>query len=178
MSFPSPGKSCLPMLIAAAAAAVGLAQSVPAQAAPWASTAMPWTRLPSGEAIGALPQTIAIAPAAWVYAARSARLDAFAKTEPVILRLDVQVQSGSVGVGLVDLTGATLLSKEVPLKPANGATQIFFRIRPTSQPGVIVLRNYDAPGQAGSAVINAAQFVREADLTNDELADIVKQGLH
>jgi hypothetical protein len=166
------------VLSAVLAAGAVLAAAVPSQAVEWASTSMPWLMLPGGQPIGALPQTVSIPSKAWEYGARSDRLDVFGKTEPTILRLDIKAQTGTVGVVLMGTDGTTILSKETPIKASDGPMQIFFRLRPGAQPSFVILRNYDAEGQAGKVLLQQVQFTREADLTNDELAAIVQRGLH
>ena len=166
------------ILLAVLAAGAALTAAVPSRAAEWVSTAMPWLALPGNQPVGPLPQTVPIPSKAWEYGARSDRIDVFGKSEPIIVRLDLKVQIGQVGVVLMGTDGSTMQSKEVPVKAADGPVQLFFRLRPASQPGFVILRNYDADGQAGLVALQQVQFIREADLTNDELAAIVRQGLH
>lgn len=149
-----------------------------AQAVTWSTTALPWLRYPDQKPAGPLPQAIEIPSVAWSYAARTQRVDVFAREQPVILRITLQVKAGSVGVALANSDGSGLLSKEAALKPSDQDVDIYFRLRPGGPQGFLLVRNYDAQGQAGLAVVKRVQFVHEADLTNDELTDLVKLGLH
>jgi hypothetical protein len=164
-------------LTLALAACVGLA-SGEAQAATWSTTALPWLRFPDEKPAGPLPQTIEIPSVAWSYAARTQMVDVFAREQPVILRVTLQVKAGSVGLAMANSDGSGLLSKEAALKPSDQDVDIYFRLRPGGPQGFLLLRNYDAQGPAGSALLKRVQFVREADLTNDELTDVIKLGLH
>jgi hypothetical protein len=139
---------------------------------------MPWLTLPENKPIGPLPQTIPIPAKAWEYGARSDRVDTFGKSQPAILRVDLKVRGGSVGVALMSVDGSTLQSKEAAIKPEDGEVRLYFRLRPSSPPGFIILRNYDAEGQPGSVTVQQVLLVQETDLTNDELSAIVKRGLH
>jgi hypothetical protein len=164
-------------LTLALAACVCFAASA-AQAVTWSTTALPWLRYPDEKPAGALPQAIEIPPVAWSYAARTQMVDVFAREQPVILRLTLQVKAGSVGVAMANSDGSGLLSKEAVLKPSDQDADIYFRLRPGGPQGFLVIRNYNAQGQAGLAVVKRVQFVHEANLTNDELTDIVKLGLY
>lgn len=166
-------KSFAALVAVAAVAAAG-----PGQASVWTVTNIPWLTVPAGKPIGPLPQTIPIPSKAWEYGARSDRIDALGKTQPMIVRVDLKVRSGVVGVALVSVDGSTLQSKEAPIKAEDGEVQLYFRVRPSSPPGFVILRNYDAEGQAGAVTVQQVQAVQEADLTNDELTAIVKRGLH
>jgi hypothetical protein len=139
---------------------------------------MPWFSLPTGDPMGRLPQTVAIPATAWAYGARSDQVDPFGRGQPAILRLDLDVQAGSVGVLLIGIDGSTVLNTEVQLKPENGPTSVYIRVRPATPPGFIVLRNYDAADKAGTVTIRQVSFIREGDLSNEELAMIVKHGLY
>jgi hypothetical protein len=149
-----------------------------AQAVTWSTTALPWLRYPGEKPAGPLPQTIEIPPVAWSYAARTQMVDVFAREQTVILRVTLQVKAGSVGVALANSDGSGFLSKEATFKPSDQDVDAYFRLRPGGPQGFLVIRNYNAQGQAGLAVVKRVQFVPEADLTNDELTDIVKLGLY
>jgi hypothetical protein len=149
-----------------------------AQATTWSTTALPWLRYPEEKPAGPLPLTIDIPPVAWSYAARTQMVDVFAREQPVIMRVTLQVKAGSVGVALANSDGSGLLSKEAALKPSDQDVDVYFRLRPATPQGFLLVRNYRAQGQAGSVVVKRVQFVREADLTNDELGDLVALGLH
>jgi len=164
--------------LAACACACACLAAGAAQAATWSTTALPWLRYPDQKPAGPLPQTIDIPPVAWEYAARTQMVDVFAREQPVILRVTLQVKAGSVGVVLANSDGSGLLSKEAALKPSDQDVDVYFRLRPGAPQGFLLVRNYNGQGQAGSVVVKRVQFVREADLTNDELADLIKLGLH
>jgi hypothetical protein len=149
-----------------------------AQAVTWSTTALPWLRYPEEKPVGPLPATIDIPPVAYSYAARTQMVDVFAREQPVILRVTLQVKAGSVGVALATSDGSGLLSKEAVLKPSDQDADLYFRLRPGGPQGFVVIRNYKAQGQAGSVVVKRMQFVREGDLTNEELADLIRLGLH
>jgi hypothetical protein len=163
--------------IAMIALAANVALAASARAATWIPTALPWTDSASNKKLPPLPQTVAIAPTAYAYAAESAPIDVFGKASAVILRLDLQVNSGSVGIFRAAGDGKSALSKEEVFK-SKGDVTLYFRVVPTSPPARLTVRNYDAVGQSGQVVIKSVEFIREADLTNDELTEIVKQGLH
>jgi hypothetical protein len=165
------------MLNMALGAAFCLAAAGGAQAATWSTTSMPWLTYPGQEPAGPLPQTIAIGPAAWSYAARSQMVDVFGRDQPVILRVVLQVKTGSVGVAMANFDGSNLLSKEAALKPADHDAEVYFRVRPGGPPGFLLLRNYDAPGQAGAVLLKRVQFIREGELTTEELSEILPKVL-
>jgi hypothetical protein len=148
-----------------------------AQAVTWSTTALPWLRYPEEKPAGPLPQTFDVPPVAWNYAARTQMVDMFAREQPVILRVTLQVKAGSVGVAVATSDGSGLLSKEAVLKPSDQDAEIYFRLRPGAPQSFLLVRNYNAQGQAGVAVVKRVQFVREGDLTNDELADLFRLGL-
>jgi hypothetical protein len=162
---------------AAAIFALALWSSGTAVAATWIDTALPWKALPGMTDAGPLPQSFTIPAKAWDYGAASARTDLFVKSEAVILRLDLEVRTGRVGVAIMTPDGTALVSKERVLTPREGPSRVYFRLAPPAKPGMIVLRNYDANGQAGSVTVSHTQFIRESDLNNDELSEIVKDGM-
>jgi hypothetical protein len=149
----------------------------PAFAAGWIATAMPWTVLPSMKPAGALPQTFAIPSKAWTYGAASARTDVFAKSGAVILRVEMTVASGRVGVSLMTPDGATLLSKERVLQAQSAPAHVYFRILPSAKPGMIVLRNYDDDGRQSSVTVTRTEFIRDSDLSNEDLTEVVTAGI-
>jgi hypothetical protein len=150
----------------------------PPPAAIWSETSMPWSTMPTGDPVGPLPASVRIAPAAYAYSARSERIDFFGKNQPAIIRLTVQIQQGSVGILLVSPDGSTQLSKEAALPAAPTDVEVYFRVRPATPPSLIVMRNYNAPGQAGLVQLKSVEFIREGDLSNEELSSIVKKGLY
>jgi hypothetical protein len=162
--------------MAVAAVAMAFAAS-PAGAAEWITTALPWKALPAQKPAGPLPQTFAMPAKAWTYGACSDRTDVFAKTDAVILRVDLAVTAGKVGLSLMSADGAALLSKEQVLTPDKGVSHAYFRLTPSGKPSILVLRNYDDDGRVGSVNISRTQFIRESDLSNQELTDIVKEGV-
>jgi hypothetical protein len=168
----TPAKA-LAVAIAACLSATGAAQ-----AATWATTAIPWLRYPEQKPAGPLPQTIDVPPLAWGYGGRTQMVDLFARQQPVIVRVLLQVKAGSVGVALANADGSGLLSKETALKPSDQDVEVYFRLRPDGPQEFILLRNYDAQGQAGSAVVKRVQYVPEADLTDDELVDVMARFPH
>lgn len=162
----------------AVAIAACLATTGAAQAATWTTTAIPWVLYPDGKLVGPPPQTIEVPPVAWAYAGRSQMVDIFARQQPVFIRVLLQVKAGSVGVALANSDGSGLLSKEMALKPSGQDAEVYFRLRPGGPAGFILLRNHDAEGEAGAAVVKRVQFVREGDLSDDELADALARVPH
>jgi hypothetical protein len=161
-------------------AGVAQAQIFPpaAHVVPWSLTSLPWLLYPNGKQAGPLPQTIDIPPVAWTNAAHSEKLDVFAREQPVILRVTLRIKAGSVGVALALSDGSGLLSKESVLKPSGEDVELYFRVRPGEPQSFLLVRNYAGQGLTGSVVVKSVQFVREGDLTNNELADLVSRGLH
>jgi hypothetical protein len=166
------------LALTVALAAGACLAAVPAQAVTWSTTALPWLRYPEEKLAGPLPQTFDVPPVAWNYAARTQMVDVFAREQPMILRVTLQVKAGSVGVALANSDGSGLLSKEEVLKPTDHDVEVYFRLRPDGPQSFLLIRNYNGQGQAGSAVVKRVQFAREGDLTNDELADLIRVGLH
>jgi hypothetical protein len=158
------------------AVSLSLIAAPAARAAEWLPTSMPWLTLPA-KTLVSLPQVFAIPSKAWDYGAASSATGVFAKTDAAILRLEMTVRTGQVGVSLMTADGSKLISKEKVLTPQSGAAQVYVRIRPSGPAGVIVIRNYDAEGRPGSVALSSVQFVNEASLTTDELAGLVQQGL-
>lgn len=70
-----------------------------------------------------------------------------------IIELSLQASKGKIGVALVPPDGSSLISKEKPVTPADGAMKLQFPVSPSMGPVSILLRNYDDQGNTGAVRI-------------------------
>jgi hypothetical protein len=136
----------------------------------WITRRLPWYKLPSRETLGAAPIAAPVSELPWSLAAASDRIDAFAGYGTVILRVNVLVESGTVGLSMMNLTGSTLLSKEKVLTAKDGPQAVYFRVEPQGGARILVLRNPGAGGESGIADVQSVQMAREQTLSADEMA--------
>lgn len=128
-------------------------------AAPWVDARAEWAVMPVHTRV-ALPYTFAVPSSAYAYAGLSLELRPFVMKAPGLLKVELIVTEGRVGVALVTPDGSALVSKEAALKPSPAVQSVYFEIGPQSPPVALVLRNYDAEGQSGSATVRAVTFAR------------------
>jgi hypothetical protein len=145
---------------------------------PWLPAGLTWQRLPGHAPAGPLPQTFSIPPTAYDYGASTLPIGPMLKAEPSLLRIEVETTSGNAGLLLTSPDGSQQLSNEKPLTAKDGRTTAYFRIGPTTPQAVVILRNYNNPGAAGSATIHAASYAPISALDRDALAAINAAGVN
>lgn len=144
---------------------------------PWINAGLRWETLPDHRPAAALPQTFSIPSQAYAYGAASPPLGGLLRGQPSILRIEAAATAGQVGVLLTSPDGAQVLSKEKVLTPAQGKAEIYFVVRPETPPAIVVFRNFDAQGQAGSVTVSRATYAASTALPNDELDAINASGV-
>jgi hypothetical protein len=144
----------------------------------WIDAGAQWILLPGHTPAGPLPQTFAIPAKAWDYAAETEALEPTVTEQPGVLRIQLGDVSGSVGVSLARPDGSALVSKERAVTAGDSGKVVYFRI--TGREGLIavLVRNYNAQGQAGSVAVAGVAYVPREGLSKAQLGEINRGGLN
>ncbi len=116
-----------------------------------------WRRLPQWSLAGPLPQTFAIPPAAWDYAAISGPLESLAERAAQTVYVTVEALQGSVGVVLTRPDGSELIGREFCVVQGEGPVRLALDLPTDVGPANILLRNHGRGGEPGVARIDAVQ---------------------
>ena len=144
----------------------------------WADAGAAWTRLPEQTALGAPPQTFTVPAQSYDYGGVTQPLSPAILDTPSIVRVDLKAETGRVGISLARPDGGKILSKEAVIAPALGKTSVYFRTGPGLAPAVLLLRNYDNTGAAGSVTVYKVQVAPEGQLGKGDLERINKAGVN
>jgi hypothetical protein len=133
----------------------------------WASLDAVWRSLipdspldsPTPPFVGQLPSK------GWDYGVISSVID---PGHPMVIRLSVTVAAGCAGVAMVSPVGDQLLSEEMPVASADGRVEVLLPLSPESGPAAILLRNFDAEGEAGHIEVHEAVITSRDALTPAE----------
>jgi len=136
----------------------------------------------SAEVAGYDPLSITTSSVQWAFAARFPLTDEYEYTletyRRIIIRVDVTVEEGTIGVSVVNREVSQLVSKEKAAKPADGRTTLEVTLN-SPQPGVsLVVRNAAASGTVSKAKIHSitmyeARNPRVSGGAGDTAADFV-----
>jgi hypothetical protein len=144
----------------------------------WADASAGWTRLPEQTAVGTLPQTVTLPPGSYDFGGVGAPLPQDAAAAPSIVKVEIQAQSGLVGVSLSRPDGGELLSREAVVNPQQGKTTLYFRTNPGMGPADVLLRAADNNPAGASAPVTRVQVAHESDIGQGELTKINRLGVY
>ncbi len=145
----------------------------------WTDTAGGWVRLPEQTAVGStLPQTVSLPAATYDFGGVGEPLNPSVTDTPSIVKVEVQAQSGQVGVSLARPDGGELVSREVTITPQQGKTTLYFRTAPGMGPVDVLLRSADNTPAGASATVTKVQVARQADIGQGEMDRIAKAGFN
>jgi hypothetical protein len=157
---------------------LGFLAGHPRRPDPWVDAGADWIRLPQQQLMGFAPQSFTVPAKAYDYGAITKPLSALVGRDPSVIKVDLAVTAGRVGVSLAKPDGSALMSKEAAVTPADGQASVYFRIAPNSAPVSILLRNYDDSGVAGAGAVTKVTVASTADLRKKDMAAINRAGLN
>jgi hypothetical protein len=144
----------------------------------WIDANAGWTRLPDQTAVGTLPQTVTLPPGSYDFGGVGAPLPADAATVASIVKVEVQAQTGLVGVSLSRPDGGELISREAVVSPQQGKATLYFHVNPGMGAADVLLRAADNNPAGASATITRVQVAHEADIGQGELTKINRAGVY
>jgi len=170
------GGAVLGLLVGAAA---GFLVSASIRAQPsWADASGAWVRLPEQTSVGALPQTFAIPASSYDFGGVAQPLNPAVTDTPAIVRVDLVVQTGRVGVSLARPDGGELVSREAVITPQQGKTTVYLHTVPGAGPVSLLLRAADNSGAGASARVTKVQSAPEASLSKAQMDKVNSAGLY
>lgn len=134
---------------------------------PWIDARTRWKALPSQMAV-TLPHQFILPPVAYAYGGISDLLNLFPAKAPALLKVELVVAAGKVGIALATPAGEALVSKEVVLKPSPQVQVVHFRVGPQTPDAALLVRNRDESGGPGAVTVRAVSLAREAVLPAGE----------
>jgi hypothetical protein len=137
-----------------------------------------WMRLPEQTAVGALPQTVSLPASTYDFGGVGEPLNPAVVDAASIVKVEVQAQSGQVGVSLARPDGGELVSREATITPQQGKTAVYFRTAPGMGPVDVLLRSADNTPAGASVTITRVQTARQADVSPGEMAKINRVGVY
>jgi hypothetical protein len=170
------GGAVLGLLVGAAA---GFLLSVSLKGQPsWADASGAWVRLPEQTAVGALPQTFSIPASSYDFGGVAQPLNPAVTDTPAIVRVDLQAQTGRVGVSLARPDGGDLVSREAVITPQQGKTTVYLHTVPGAGPVSLLLRAADNNGIGASARVTKVQSAPQASLSQAQMDKVNSAGLY
>jgi FkbM family methyltransferase len=109
-----------------------------------------------------LPVTFRTAAERWAYAVRLQRVEP--RTDPstaVVIRVDLVVHSGTVGVGCLNIA-ETAFVEEIVVNPAPVATTVEIVVANPADAGPLIVRNVSADGASEATLLRAECFAIDA----------------
>lgn len=154
------------------AALLALPAVAGAQDDAWQDRSLPWYSLPHRDLVGSAPISLVTPGKAGDCGAVSDRVEVFAARGPVILRVEIKVESGAVTVALRNPAASAVMSGEKTVAAGGRSAVVYFRLEPGVGARVIALCQAGADGQDSRAEIQSVKAARPQFLPPDETARV------